>query len=86
MEGPKALFYGHCAYRKLGISVCKARPNSTILRTSIYHEPKIFSSLVVAKGVTVGILYFCTGNTYSILASIDNVNSGKATIDVARID
>ena len=42
--------------------------------------------LVVAKGVKVDTLYLCIGNTYSALAATNNVNIGKPTTDVARID
>ena len=43
-------------------------------------------SLVIAKFVKVGMLYLCTGNTYSTLVATDIDNVGKATINVARID
>ena len=50
------------------------------------NNQKVTIGPVVAKGVKVRKLYLCTPNTYSTLASIDNVNVGKYTIDVARTD
>ena len=41
-------------------------------------------SLVVAKGVKVGVVLLCTGNTYSTLVATDIDNAVKATVNVAR--